>query len=160
MCHSPCAFRPDPKFGRSHFHPPLLLVPVPLPHWFVSSAIYPLVDKFNIHHTVEPRYSAFKGTGLNNISNLGFHNCQYVNKYTSWDQNLYALLEELCYKRVLYSGVFLYMNWYMFFFSSFPFSPLPLPLPFFLGPGSRPDLETRQHRPRLTLLLPARCNEA
>ena len=37
----------------------------------------------------------------------GVH-CNYEN--TSWDQNLYALLAELCYKRVCYNGVSLYLH--------------------------------------------------
>ena len=60
--------------------------------------------------TVKPRYSAVQGTGQNCALNRGFHYCQFVNNYenTSWDQNLYALLAEIHYKRVRYSGVLLY----------------------------------------------------
>ena len=48
--------------------------------------------------TVKPRYSAFQGTGQNYALYQGFHYCQYINNYenASWDQNLYALLAELC----------------------------------------------------------------
>ena len=48
--------------------------------------------------TVEPRYSASQGTGKNYALNRGFHYCQHINNYenTSWDQNIHALLAELC----------------------------------------------------------------
>ena len=57
--------------------------------------------------TVEPRYSASQGTGQNDALNRGFHYCQHRNNYenASWDQNLYALLADIPYRRVHYSGV-------------------------------------------------------
>ena len=60
--------------------------------------------------TVEPRYSASQGTGQNYALSQGFHYCQHINNYknASWDQNLYALLAGIRYKRVRYSGVLLY----------------------------------------------------
>ena len=61
-------------------------------------------------YTVEPRYSASQGTGQNYALNQGFHYFQHRNNYenASWDQNLYAVLAEIRYKRVRYSGVSLY----------------------------------------------------
>ena len=62
-------------------------------------------------YTVKPRYSAFQGTGQNYALNRGFHYCQHINNYenTYWNKNLYALLPELCYMRVRYNGVSLYL---------------------------------------------------
>ena len=51
-----------------------------------------------IEYTVKPRYSAFQGTDQHYALNQGFHYCQQINNFenTSWDQNFYALLAELC----------------------------------------------------------------
>ena len=48
--------------------------------------------------TVKPRYSAFEETGQNYALYQGFNYCQYINNYenAAWDQNMYALLAELC----------------------------------------------------------------
>ena len=48
--------------------------------------------------TVKPRYSVFQGTGQNHALYQGSFYCQHTNNYenTSWNQNLYALLAELC----------------------------------------------------------------
>ena len=63
--------------------------------------------------TVQPPYSAFHGTGLNYDLYQGFHNCQHIdnNKITPRDQNLHALLVEICEKWVRYSGVSLYLRY-------------------------------------------------
>ena len=63
-------------------------------------------------YTVEPRYSASQGTGQIYALNQGFHYCQHRNNYenASWDQNLYALMAEIRYERVRYSGVSLYIS--------------------------------------------------
>ena len=60
-------------------------------------------------HTVKPRYSVFQGTGQNYALKQGSLYCQHINNYenTLWDQNLYALLAGIRYKRVRYSRVLL-----------------------------------------------------
>ena len=57
--------------------------------------------------TVKPCCSAFQGTSQNYALYQGFHYYQHTNNYenTSWNQDLYALLAELYYKRVRYNGV-------------------------------------------------------
>ena len=60
--------------------------------------------------SVEPRYSASQGTGQNYAPDVGFHYIQYRNKNASWDQNLHALLAEIHFKQVRYSGVSLYFK--------------------------------------------------
>ena len=49
-------------------------------------------------NTVEPRFSAFQGTGQNYALYQGFHYCLYINncEEASWDQNFYTLLAGLC----------------------------------------------------------------
>ena len=52
----------------------------------------------DIFFTVKPYYSTFQGTGQSYTLHGGFHCCQHMNncENASWDQNLYALLAELC----------------------------------------------------------------
>ena len=47
---------------------------------------------------MKPRYSVFQGTGYNYALNQGSLYCQHTITYenTFWNQNLYALLAELC----------------------------------------------------------------
>ena len=53
---------------------------------------------FQSSRTVKPHYSVFQGTGQNYALYQDFLYCQHINNYetTSWDQNCYALLTELC----------------------------------------------------------------
>ena len=55
---------------------------------FFDSGPQCLLPRFsNFTSTVEPRYSAFQGTGQNYTLYRGFHYCQYIDNYknTFWD---------------------------------------------------------------------------